>query len=99
MAYRESWKRRKVWSIQANKAQERNRMANGPRESIDIDPYIKIEITRRGTGEYVVFECLEGSRIDNYSVYCGDKHLGIMGISKLMKKIGQALPAFRQCRM
>ena len=95
MAYRESWKRRKIWSEQANKVQEAQRLTQGPRQLVEIDPYIKIEITRRGTGEHVVFECLGGSRIDNYSVYCGDKHLGIMGISELMKKIGQALPAYR----
>lgn len=96
MTYRSTRKRRKVWSDHATAARERNRVAKTePRDPVEIDPYMRIEITRRGTGEHVVFECFEGSRVDNYSVYCNGKHLGIQSITTLTAGIRKALPAFR----
>ena len=96
MAYRCTRKRRKIWSQNATTAKERNRLENAePRESVEIDPYIRIEITRRGTGEHVVFECHEGTRCDNYSVYCNGRHLGIQSITTLTAGIRKALPAFK----
>ena len=98
MTYKRTWKRNKVWSQNANAAKERKRLAgcNRPREIVEIDPYIKIEITRSGTDEHAVFECYEGNRIDNYSVYCNGKHQGIQSITTLTQGIRKALPAFRR---
>ena len=99
MTYKVTSKRRKIWSMQANAAKEKRRMRSAEHQSIiDFDPSIRIEITRKATGEHVVFECLEGSRIDNYSIYCNDKHIGVMGVSKLMQRISKALPSFRVIR-
>ena len=97
MAYHKTWKRNKVWSEQANKVKERERLeCEAGQLEPEIDPYLRISIERRGTGESVVFECFEGSRIDNYSVYCNDEHIGIMGITALTTRIRKALPAFRR---
>ena len=62
----------------------------------DPDPYIKITIERRATGEIAVFECLEGNRIDNYTVICNGIHQGIQSISTLTKNIRKSLPRFRR---
>lgn len=98
MTYRVSKKRRKLWSIQANEKKARNRLGNSESRPmpVEIDPYIRIEIYRRHTDEIAIFECGEGTRIDNYSVTCGDTYLGIMGISELSRRIGKALPSFRR---
>lgn len=66
-----------------------------PRALVEADPYLRIEITRRGTGEHAVFECFSGTRSDNYSVYCNGRHLGIQSITTLTRNIRKALPAFR----
>ena len=63
---------------------------------VEIDPYIKITVERLHTKEIAVFECMEGSRIDNYSIYCNNKHLGIHGITFLMNSIRKSLPRFRR---
>ncbi len=98
MAYRETSKRTKVWSEQANRKKAANRLKNTEPRPLDddIDPYIKITVERRDTGETAVFECHEGTQINNYSVYCNGKHLGIQGITKIMENIRKALPAFRR---
>jgi len=72
-------------------------MESGEREPyVEIDPYLKITVERRGTGELAVFECFEGSRIDNYSVYCNDEYQGIQSISTLTKNLRKAIPRFRR---
>ena len=97
MSYRESKKAKKVWSEQANAKKAANRIANGCREPfVEIDPYIKITVFRRATGESVVIECKEGERIDNYSVYCNGEYKGVHGISTVMNNIRKALPRFRR---
>jgi len=68
----------------------------GPKPIEEIDPYIKITVEREQTGEVAVFECHEGTQINNYRVYCNGEHLGVLGISQLMRNIGKALPAFRR---
>lgn len=95
--YRVTSKRKKIWSIQGNEKQARERESRGPRlMPVEIDPYIRIEVYRRHTGETAVFECGEGDRIDNYSVTCDGKYLGTMGVTNLMRIIGKALPSFRR---
>ena len=95
MSYRITKKRSKIWSIQANLKQAREKVKH-PREIFEpIDDEITITIDRKATGEHVVFKLYEGTRRDNYSVYCNGEHFGIMGISVLMPKIGKALPSFR----
>lgn len=98
MSYRRTRKRKKIWSEQALAKKERTRLENAESRPIDddIDPFIRIEVYRRHTGETAIFECFEGTRIDNYSVHCNQKHLGIMGISELTRMIGKALPSFRR---
>lgn len=98
MAYRRTRKRNKIWSEQAVAKKARLRIENAEPRPLDdeIDHYIRIEVYRRHTDETAVFECFEGTRIDNYSAYCNGKHLGILGISALMKNIGKALPSFRR---
>ena len=97
MAYHHSKKRRKLWFEQANAKQERERLAGAaPQPPVEVDPYLKIEVTRRGTGEHVVFECFEGERIDNYRVYLNGDYLGVQSISTLTKNIRKALPSFRR---
>jgi hypothetical protein len=63
---------------------------------MEIDPYMRTTVERRATGELAVFECFEGTRIDNYSVYCNDRPLGIQGVTTLMTNIRKALPRFRR---
>ena len=94
MAYRRTNKRRKLWSERANAKQARERSARED-DHIEIDPYIRIEIYRRQTDEKAVFECYEGTRSDNYSVYCNGVHQGIQSMTTLTKNIRKALPAFK----
>jgi hypothetical protein len=97
MSYRASRKAKKLWSAQAVAAKARKRQSGELRDPpIEIDPYIKITIERRSTGENVVIECLEGDRIDNYSVYCNGEHQGIQSITTLMRNLRKALPRFRR---
>lgn len=97
MSYYTLRKRRELWSKQANEKQARDREANGPRESyVEIDPYIRIEVYRRHTDETAVFECHEGTQINNYRVDCNGENLGVMGVSNLMRIIGKSLPSFRR---
>ena len=97
MAYRVNKKAQKIRSSLGVAARERVRLdaMEGEPMRVDIDPYIKITIERRATNEVAVFECFEGNRIDNYSVYCNDQHQGIQSISTLTKNIRKALPRFR----
>jgi hypothetical protein len=60
---------------------------------VDLDPYLKITVGRKATGEIAVFECFEGDRIDNYRVYCNDEFQGVQSITKNLRK---ALPRFRR---
>jgi hypothetical protein len=60
---------------------------------VDLDPYLKITVERKATGEIAVFECFEGDRIDNYRVYCNDEFQGVQSITKNLRK---ALPRFRR---
>ena len=97
MAYRTNSKAKKLWSEQANAAQERKRNAGvEPSPIVFIDPYIKITVERRQTNEVAIFECFEGDRIDNYRVYCNDKFFGVQSITELTKNIRKALPRFKQ---
>jgi hypothetical protein len=97
MAYRETKKARKIWSEQANAAQERKRNADKtPSSIVFIDPYMKITVERKQTNELAIFECFEGDRIDNYRVYCNDKFIGVQSITELTKNIRKALPRFKQ---
>jgi len=98
MTYRANKKARKLWSLQANAAKERKRLAEKDQHTdfVDIDPYIKITIERRHTKEVAIFECLEGNRIDNYSIYCNDEPIGIHGITFLMNSIRKSLPRFKR---
>jgi len=93
MAYRASKKARKLWSERSHAAKERKRLARAT-EPLPLleDDHITIEVRRKLTGEIAKFELLPGTRIDNYSVYCNDKHLGIMGITKVCDGIRKALP-------
>jgi len=97
MSYRDNMKARKLWSKQANAAKARNRIENGERDPlVELDPYMKITVERKATGETAVFECFEGNRIDNYSVYCNDEYQGIQSISTITKNIRKAIPRFRR---
>lgn len=97
MTYRANKKARALWSAQATAARERKRMANAePRPLADPDPYIKITVERRATGEKAIFECFEGDRIDNYRVYCNNEFKGTQSISELTKNIRKALPRYRR---
>lgn len=97
MTYRATKKARKVWSEQANAAQERKRNTEKtPSPIVFIDHYMKITIERRQTNEVAVFECFEGDRIDNYRVYCNDIFQGVQSITELTKNIRKALPRFKQ---
>lgn len=97
MTYRVTRKAAKIHSERQVAAKARNRIGGGPREShIEVDHYIKITVERRATGEVAVFECFEGDRIDNYSVYCNDRPLGIQSVTTLMVNIRKALPRFRR---
>ena len=98
MTYRGNKKARKLWSKQAVAKKERLRIeSSGEYVSyIEHDPYIKITIERRATGETAVFECLEGDRIDNYTIICNGIHQGIQSMTTLTKNIRKALPRFRR---
>ena len=95
MAYRKTSKRNKVWSEQANAKQARERLANAESVYEEIDRTVRIRVERPGLGEDVLFELLEGSRIDNYSVYCNGKNIGVMGITRVLNGVRKALPSFR----
>ena len=98
MAYRDSKKALKQISAQGVAEKERlRREAAGDFEPYeDPDPYIRITIYRRATGETAVFECFAGDRIDNYTIICNGIHQGIQSITTLMKNIRKALPRFRR---
>lgn len=97
MSYRDNRKARKLWSKQAHAVKARNRMENGERDPlVELDPYLKITVERKATGENVVIECFEGDRIDNYSMYCNGEYLGIQSISTITKNIRKAIPRFRR---
>jgi len=98
MAYRENSKALKQRSERGVAERERLRLeAVGDCEPYeDADPYIKITIERRATGETAVFECLAGDRIDNYTVICNGKHQGIQSMTTLTKNIRKSLPRFRR---
>ena len=91
-------KARKLWSERANAKKERLRLerAESVIPYVEVDHYIKITIERKATNETAVFECFEGDRIDNYSVYCNDVHQGIQSITTLTQNIRKALPRFRR---
>ena len=97
MTYRETRKSRKLWSDLALAKKAALRMADCDREPyIEIDHYLKITVERRGTGESAVFECFEGTRIDNYTVYCNDNPQGVQSITTLMANIRKAIPRFKR---
>lgn len=98
MTYRKTSKARKVWSEQAHAKKEKLRLASAPECCIEpeIDRTILITIERPGLNEKAEFQLLEGTQINNYSVYCNGKSLGVMGITKVMEGIRKALPAFRR---
>ena len=98
MGYHDNKKAKKLWSVQANAAKERKRLRDaGEREPyIELDPYMKITIERKETKEEAVFECFEGTRIDNYRVYCNGVFQGVQSITTLTKNIRKALPRFRR---
>ena len=95
MTYRATKKARKLWSQQAHAAKERKRLDNSAPAATIEDDEITITVTRKLTGEIARFELLPGDRIDNYSVYCNDKHLGVMGITRVCDGIRKALPRAR----
>lgn len=95
MAYRATRKARKLWSERANAAKERKRLARAEPPPPCEDDHITIEVRRKLTGETARFELLPGDRIDNYSVYCNEKWLGIMGITRVCEGIRKALPRVR----
>ena len=98
MAYRENKKAIKQRSERGVAERERLRLERVGDVAIreDVDSYMKITIERRATGETAVFECLEGDRIDNYTVICNGEHQGIQSITTLTKNIRKALPRFRR---
>jgi len=97
MTYRANRKARELWSRQANAAKARRRIANGERDPlVELDPYIRITVDRKATGENVVIECFEGDRIDNYRVYCNGEYQGVQSITTLTKNIRKAMPRFRR---
>ena len=97
MTYRVTRKAAKTHSERQVAAKARKRMEGDPRDSyVEVDHYMKITVERKATGEIAVFECFEGDRIDNYSVYCNDRPLGIQSITTLMVNVRKALPRFRR---
>lgn len=97
MTYRNSSKRQKLRSAQGVAKKAALRMERGHREPlIDLDPYMKITIYRKATNETAVFECFEGSAINNYMVYCNDEPQGIQSVTTITKNIRRALPSFRR---
>lgn len=96
MTYRRTSKAKKLWSQRALAAKERKRLANSePRSAPETDE-ITIEVTRKLTGEHVIFKLLPGDRSDNYRVYVNNKLHGIMGITRVCDGIRKALPRCRQ---
>lgn len=95
MTYRATSKARKLWSERANAAKERKRMEQPAPPPPPEDDHITIDVKRKLTGETARFELLPGDRIDNYSVYCNGRHLGIMGITRVCEGIRKALPRAR----
>ena len=60
MTYRDTAKRLKIRSDQGVAAKAALRLERGERlPLIDLDPYLKITVERRATGEKAVFECYE----------------------------------------
>jgi hypothetical protein len=97
MTYRTSSKRLKIRSAQGVARKAALRLERGEFEPlVDPDPYLKITVERRATGETAVFECFEGDRINNYMVYCNDEPQGIQSITEITKNIRKALPSFRR---
>lgn len=95
--YYESKKAKKLRSKQAHAAKLRKKLESAdPIPLYDIDPYMEITIKRKATDETAVFECFEGTRIDNYRVYCNGIFQGIQSITTLTKNIRKALPRFRR---
>lgn len=97
MVYRATKKARQQWSEHAIARKAQLRIERCQREPYtEIDHYLKITVERRATGEIAVFECFEGTRIDNYTVYCNDIRQGVQSITTLMANIRKALPRFRR---
>lgn len=97
MTYRPNKKARKLWSQQANAKKAALRLVGERRDPLaDLDPYLKITVERKATGETAVFECFEGDRIDNYRVYCNGEFQGVQSISTITRNIGKALPRFKR---
>jgi len=96
MAYRATKKARKLWSERANAKKARLALEHGERRPLLEDDHIKIVIERKATGERAVFELFPGDRCDNYTAYCNDKRLGVMGITKVCAGIRKSLPRMRQ---
>jgi len=98
MTYRENEKAIKQRSERGVAERERLRLeAAADTEPYEgYDPYMKITVERRATGETAVFELHEGNRIDNYTVTCNGEHQGIQSITTLTKNIRKALPRFRR---
>jgi hypothetical protein len=98
MTYRANKKRLQQRSAQGVAEKERlRRITAGAVEPYeDPDPYIKITIERRATGETAVFECTEGNAINNYSVTCNGVYQGVQSITTITKNIRKALPSFRR---
>lgn len=85
------------WSENANAKKSRLRESQNIEPMLpEIDRSIFIDIHRPGTGEKARFELLEGNRINNYTVYCNGKHLGIMGITRVLAGIRKALPSYQR---
>lgn len=92
MTYRTTRKAKKLWSERAIAAKERQQRAKAEPYQPPAEDHIIITVSRKLTGETARFELLPGTRSDNYSVYCNDKHLGIMGITRVCEGIRKALP-------
>lgn len=96
MSYRATRKAKKLWSDRANAKRGRLRMEGAPiADAIPEDDHITITVTRKLTGEVARFDLLPGDRIDNYSVYCDERWLGVMGITRVCEGIRKALPRLR----
>lgn len=97
MTYRTTSKATKLWSERANAAKSRQLAAEveAERSQLPTEDHIVITVSRKLTGETAQFELFPGSRCDNYSVYCNDRHLGIMGITRVCNSIRKALPRVR----
>ena len=94
MSYRETAKRRKIWSIRANAKKAENRIKPPAQPIAKIDHDLKITVERSGTGEKAIYVCTQGDRIDNYSVCCNGKYQGIQSITTITSNLRKALPSF-----